>query len=213
MELYDWLDLLRAAWTTIWISGISIVFGIILALITAVIRERNIPIISQILTLYISITRAVPLVTLTLFLFLAFPELGLQLDVITVGIVALTVNTAAFNAEIFRSSLAKFSSDQREAATAIGMSNYAFYRYIMLPQIITTSLPALVSEMSFLIKGSPAIAMIGVIDLTRITTRISAVTYEPIPPILGAGLIYMLMISLLVKAQRLAEYKAHRLAM
>lgn len=212
MELYEWLQLLEAAWTTVWISIISIVLGISLALIIALIRERKTPFVSQFLTFYVSIMRSIPLVTMTLFIFLTLPVMGINLHCITAGIISLSLNTAAFNAEIFRASLEKFSADQREAALSVGMSNFAFYRYIMLPQIFTKSSPALVSEMSFLIKASPAIAMIGVVDLTRVTNRISAVTYEPMPPILAAGLIYILIISVLVKAQGLAEKKALRLA-
>ena len=58
------------------------------------------------------------------------------------------------------------------------MRRWAYFRYIMLPQMWIESLPALVNEMSFLIKGSPAIAVIGVVDLTRVTNQISSVTYE-----------------------------------
>lgn len=213
MGLYEVIELFQAAWTTMWISAISIVIGIISALIIAMIREKKIPFLTEILTFYISIIRAVPLVTLTLFVFLSIPSFGINLHCITAGIIALTVNTTAFNAEIFRSALEQFSPDQREAAESIGMTNFTFYRYIMLPQIFTISLPALVNEMSNLIKSTPAIAMIGVIDLTQVTKQISSVTYEPMPPILCAGVIYMLMISFLVKAQRMAEKKALRLAM
>ena len=74
------------------------------------------------------------------------------------------------------------------------------------------SLPALVNEMSFLIKGSPAIAVIGVVDLTRVTNRIASVTYEPLSPILAAGLLYVVIIGLLLKLQSMAERKAKRLA-
>ncbi len=213
MGLYEVIELFQAAWTTMWVSAISIVIGIISALIIAIIREKKIPFLTEILTFYISIIRAVPLVTLTLFVFLSIPSFGINLHCITAGIIALTVNTTAFNAEIFRSALERFSPDQREAAESIGMTNFTFYRCIMLPQIFTISLPALVNEMSNLIKSTPAIAMIGVIDLTQVTKQISSVTYEPMPPILCAGVIYMLMISFLVKAQRMAEKKALRLAM
>ena len=92
------------------------------------------------------------------------------------------------------------------------MTPWVYFRRIMLPQITITSLPGLVNEMSFLIKGSPAIAVIGVVDLTRVTNRISAVTYDPLPPILAAAALYMLIISLLVWFQRVAERKASRLA-
>ena len=74
-------------------------------------------------------------------------------------------------------------------------------------------MPNLVNEMSFLVKGSPAIAVIGIVDLTRVTNRISAVTYDPLPPILAAALLYMAIIGFLVWGQRIAERKANRLAM
>lgn len=92
------------------------------------------------------------------------------------------------------------------------MRRWTYFRYIMLPQMWIESLPALVNEMSFLIKGSPAIAVIGVVDLTRVTNRISSVTYEPLSPILAAGLLYVVIIGCLLKLQGIAERKARRLA-
>ncbi len=212
MDLKAWLLLLEGAWTTVWISGIAIAIGISAGLLIAIIRRQAIPVIDQVLALYISLARATPLVTLVLFLFLSLPAVGINLDKNVAAILALTLNTAAFNAEIWRSALNNFSRDQHEAAQAIGMTDWVFFRRIMLPQLFTVSLPALVNEMSFLIKGSPAIAIIGLVDLTRVTNRIASVTYEPLYPILGAGLIYMLMIAVLVKAQSLAERQARRLA-
>ena len=210
MDLKAWLLLLEGAWTTVWISGIAIAIGISAGLLIAIIRRQAIPVIDQVLALYISLARATPLVTLVLFL--SLPAVGINLDKHVAAILALTLNTAAFNAEIWRSALNNFSRDQHEAAQAIGMTDWVFFRRIMLPQLVTVSLPALVNEMSFLIKGSPAIAIIGLVDLTRVTNRIASVTYDPLYPILGAGLIYMLMIGVLVKAQSLAERHARRLA-
>lgn len=213
MDLKAWLLLLEGAWTTLWISGIAIVLGVSAGLLIALVRRQAIPLVDQVLALYISLARATPLVTLVLFLFLSLPSVGINLNKNVAAILALTLNTAAFNAEIWRSALNNFSRDQREAAHAIGMTDWTFFRRIMLPQLFTVSLPALVNEMSFLIKGSPAIAVIGLVDLTRVTNRIASVTYEPLYPILGAGLIYMVMIGVMVKAQASAENKARRLAM
>jgi len=82
----------------------------------------------------------------------------------------------------------------------------------MLPQMWYAALPSLVNEMTLLIKASPAIAVIGVVDLTRVTNRIAAQTYEPLPPILIAGAMYIVIISVLVRLQRRLEKRAERYA-
>ncbi|WP_108124522.1 amino acid ABC transporter permease [Saccharospirillum mangrovi] len=212
MDSTAWTMLLNGAWVTLWISGVSIAIGVTLGLVVALIRSARIPFVHQVLGLYISIARATPLVTLVLFIFLTAPTLGINMHRSIAGIIALTLNTTAFNAEIWRSAFNNFSNDQREAALAVGMTPSVYFRRIMLPQIVITSLPSLVNEMSFLIKGSPAIAVIGIVDLTRVTNRISAVTYEPLPPILAAGALYMIIIAALVWFQRVAERKANQLA-
>lgn len=213
MNTSAWQMLLEGAWTTVWISAVSIAIGVVAGLVIALIRLARIPIVDQLLVLYISVARATPLVTLALFIFLSAPDLGLDLNRSVAGILALTLNTTAFNAEIWRSAFRNFSRDQREAAMATGMTPWITFRRIMLPQMVITSLPGLVNEMSFLIKGSPAIAVIGIVDLTRVTNRISAVTYEPLPPILVAGALYMMVIGCLVWLQRIFERRANRLAM
>ncbi|MED5499579.1 MAG: ABC transporter permease subunit, partial [Pseudomonadota bacterium] len=157
MNASAWQMLLEGAWTTVWISGVSIALGVTAGLILALIRIARIPVVDQILVLYISLARATPLVTLALFIFLSAPTFGLNLDRNVAGILALTLNTTAFNAEIWRSAFRNFSREQREAAMAAGMTPWITFRRIMLPQMMITSLPGLINEMSFLIKGSPAI--------------------------------------------------------
>lgn len=212
MDGSAWWALAQGAWTTLWISGVAILLGVALGLGVALLRSAKIPVIGQVLTLYISIVRATPMVTLILFLFVAAPSLGFDLDRRVIAIAALTINTTAFNAEIWRAAFETFSREQIEAAKAAGMTKVVMMRRIMLPQMLVTALPGLVNEMSLLVKSSPAIAMVGLVDLTRVTNRIAAVTYEPVPPILAAGLLYLVIIGLLVRVQRLADKHAQRLA-
>ena len=208
MDYYAWEQLLQGAWTTTWISAISILLGVVIGLVIALIRMVKIPFVDQILGTYVSWARATPLVTLVLFIFLSFPSFGINLEKNVSAILALTLNTSAFNSEIWRSAFLNFSKGQMEAAEAIGMTRLTYFRRIMFPQMVIMSLPALVNEMSFLIKGSPAIAVIGIVDLTRVTNRIAAVTYEPLVPILCAAALYMVIIGVLVKLQSVAEKRA-----
>ena len=204
--------LLDGAWTTIWISLLAIGSGVPIGFVLSLVRVSRFPVVSQIVVLYVSLGRATPLVTLALFLFVTLPVFGVNIDKYTAGVLALTLNTASFNTEVWRSAYLAFPQSQIEAARAMGMTRALYFRRIMLPQMWYAALPSLVNEMTLLIKASPAIAVIGVVDLTRVTNRIAAQTYEPLPPILIAGVMYMLFIGILVRLQRHLEKRAERYA-
>ena len=133
MDAISWQLLIEGAWTTLWISAIAIAFGVAIGLLIALVRMLRIPVIDQLLVVYISLARATPLVTLVLFLFLSLPTVGINLDKNVAAIVALTLNTSAFNAEIWRNAFRTFPREQREAAESVGMRRWAYFRYIMLP--------------------------------------------------------------------------------
>jgi ABC-type amino acid transport system permease subunit len=78
-------------------------------------------------------------------------------------------------------------------------------RRIMLPQIAPASLPALVNEMTVLIKTSPAVSVIGIVDLTRAAVRIGADTYRPLPPLIVALVLYVTIVFAIVSLQRRLE--------
>ena len=81
----------------------------------------------------------------------------------------------------------------------------------MLPQITRVSLPGLINEMSLLIKLTPVLAVVGVVDITRAAVRIGAQTYEPLPPFLIALAIYLPIVYSLVKLQRWLELRQAQL--
>jgi len=208
----EFQTLLEGAWVTIWISVLAIAGGVPLGLVLGMARISRFPVISQLVTAYISLGRATPLVTLVLFIFVGLPVLGINVDKNTASVLTLLLNTASFNAEIWRSVYQAFPRSQIEAARAVGMTRSKYFRRIMFPQMTYAAMPALVNEMTFLVKASPAIAVIGIVDLTRVTNRIAAQTYEPLPPIIAAGILYMLIIGGLVKLQRVFETRAMRYA-
>jgi His/Glu/Gln/Arg/opine family amino acid ABC transporter permease subunit len=171
----------------------------------ALLRWANVPIIARIVALYVSISRATPLVTLLLLLFFALPNIGIPIGPISAAILALVMNTSAFNCEVWRASLEAFPKDQYEAAQAVGMRAGQRFRRIVLPQIVRSSLPGLVNEMSLLIKVTPVLAVVGVVDITRAAVRIGAQTYEPLPPFLVAIALYAPIVYALVSLQRWIE--------
>ncbi len=212
MQISDLSLFIGGAWTTVWISGLAIAAGVLLGLVLAMLRIGRVPVVSQLVAIYVSVGRATPIVTLVLFLFVVLPSYGIRVDREFAAILALMLNTAAFNAEIWRSVYVAFPLSQIEAARAAGMTRPQYFRRIMLPQLWYAALPGLVNEVTFLVKASPAIAVIGIVDLTRVSARIAASTWQPMPPLLVASLIYMVLIYGLLRAQRAMERRAERFA-
>ncbi len=201
----DWLALLRGAAFTVLFSVAAALIGVPAGLGLALVRWARVPVLSPVVALVVSILRAAPAVTLALLVFFALPRTGLSLDPVPAGIVTLTLSTAAFNCEIWRASLLALPRDQVDAALAMGMRRGVRFRRIVLPQVARAALPALVSELTLLVKVSPAVAVLGVVDITRAAVRIGAQTYEPLPPFMAALVIYSLIVFLFVRLQRVVE--------
>ena len=209
MSAADILAILQGAVTTVSLSCIGILLGLPLGLLLAVTRWARVPVVAQVVTVYVSILRATPLVTLLLLLFFALPNIGVPIGAVSAAILALTMNTSAFNCEVWRASLMNFPKDQYEAAQSVGMRAELRFRRIVFPQILRSSLPALVNEMTPLIKVTPVLAVVGVVDITRAAVRIGAETYDPLPPFLVAVAIYAPIIFALVSLQRWIERRRH----
>jgi His/Glu/Gln/Arg/opine family amino acid ABC transporter permease subunit len=205
MTAGDVLAILQGAVVTVTLSFLGILIGLPIGLGLAVLRWADVPVIARIVAVYVSILRATPLVTLLLLLFFALPNIGIAIGPISAAILALVMNTAAFNCEVWRASLMNFPRDQYEAAQSVGMSAGLRFRRIVLPQIARVSLPGLVNEMSLLIKVTPVLAVVGVVDITRAAVRIGAETYDPLPPFLVAVALYMPIVFALVSLQRWIE--------
>jgi His/Glu/Gln/Arg/opine family amino acid ABC transporter permease subunit len=206
----DLLAILQGAVVTVTLSLAGILIGLPIGLALAVLRWADVPIVARMVAVYVSILRATPLVTLLLLLFFALPNIGIAIGPISAAILALVMNTAAFNCEVWRAALMNFPKDQYEAAQSVGMNASLRFRRIVLPQIVRVSLPGLVNEMSLLIKVTPVLAVVGVVDITRAAVRIGAQTYEPLPPFLVAVALYAPIVFLLVSLQRWIERRQLR---
>ena len=205
MSAGDLLAILQGAVVTVTLSLIGILIGLPIGLALAVLRWADVPVIARVVKVYVSILRATPLVTLLLLLFFALPNIGIAIGPVSAAILALVMNTAAFNCEVWRATLMNFPKDQYEAAQSVGMNASLRFRRIVLPQIVRVSLPGLVNEMSLLIKVTPVLAVVGVVDITRAAVRIGAETYDPLPPFLIAVALYAPIVFVLVSLQRWIE--------
>jgi His/Glu/Gln/Arg/opine family amino acid ABC transporter permease subunit len=208
----DYLALAAGAANTVAISLLAIVIGTPLGLGLALIRWGRVPGLDPAVAVLVSLLRATPAVTLVLLVYFALPTVGFEVPRFAAGVATLTLGSMAYNCEIWRAALLALPLDQLDAARAFGMPRGLRLRLIVLPQIGRAALPALVNEMTLLIKVSPAVAVIGVTEVTRAAVRIGAATYNPIPPFLVALAIYLFVIGAFVAAQRMLERRAGQFA-
>jgi polar amino acid transport system permease protein len=210
MSWDDFLTLLTGAAVTASLSFSGTLVGMPLGLGLALLRWARVPVVANIVAVYVSVLRSTPIVTFVLFVFFVLPSFGLELAPIPAALLTLALNTAAFNCEIFRAALNALPPEQMEAGHAFGMTPFTLFRRIVLPQLWRTSIGPLTNEATIVLKGTPAVAVIGVVEITRAASRIGAYTYEPLPPFLVATVIYTLLIAVIVRGQRVLEGRVAR---
>lgn len=185
---------LEAAVITFLISAVGCLLGIPLGLVVAIGRLKQIPVLSPLLAVYVSFIRSLPLVLFVMLFYYGLPIFGLDLNPYVAGTIALALNNSAFTSEIWRASIVDFSVDQLEAAKSFGMTEQQSFWRIMLPQVWRASIAPIASEITLLIKASPAVGIIGINELTRQASKLAAANYQPVQMLLIATLIYMIVI-------------------
>ena len=205
MNANDYYSILQGAIFTVSLSIVSLVIGVPLGLGLALIRWAKTPLLKGLAHAYVNVIRSCPTVTLVLLIFYAMPEFGISLNPLPAAVLALTLSTTAFNCEIWRSALVEFPKDQLDAANALGLNRFMRMRLIVFPQIWRASLPGIFNEITLQIKSTPAVAVIGIVEITRAALRVGSNTYEPLPPFIFALLIYSAIVYVFLKLQKFFE--------
>ena len=155
----------KAAWLTVKIGLAGIVFAIVLGLICAVIQYYKVPILRRIVAVYIELSRNTPLLVQLFFIYYGLPKIGIQTDAEACGMIGLAFLGGSYMAEAFRSGLEAVAEIQSESALSLGMNRYQVMRYVVLPQAISTSVPAFMANVIFLLKETSVFSAISLMDL------------------------------------------------
>ena len=155
----------RAAWLTVRIGFAGVACAIILGLICAVVQYEKIPLLKQIVAVYIELSRNTPLLVQLFFIHYGLPKIGIQTDAETCGIVGLAFLGGSYMAEAFRSGLEAVADIQTESALSLGMNRLQVMRYVVLPQAVSISVPAFMANVIFLLKETSVFSAISLMDL------------------------------------------------
>ena len=155
----------RAAILTVKIGVIGIVFAVLVGLICAAVQYYKIPVARQITAVYIELSRNTPLLVQLFFLYYGFPKIGVRLSAEVCGAVGLAFLGGSYMAEAFRSGLEAVDDVQKESALSLGLNSRQILGYVILPQALSTSVPALVANIIFLLKETSVFSAISLMDL------------------------------------------------
>ena len=175
---------------TLIIAFASVVIGVFFGTLMAVMRMSKIKPLKWISCAYIEFIRGTPLMVQLMFIFYGLPMIGITFPDISfipnfsrfmAGIVAMSMNSCAYVAEIIRSGIQAVDSGQLEAARSIGFKYGESMTIVVLPQAVKNILPALGNEFISVIKESSIVSVIGIADLMFRTNDVIAVTYRSLP--------------------------------
>lgn len=201
---------------TLIIAFFAVLLGTLLGTLMAMARMSRIKPLKWIATAYIEFFRGTPLMVQLMFIFYGLPMIGVtfpsvsfipDFDRFAAGIVAMSLNSCAYVAEIIRSGIQAVDGGQMEAARSVGFSSGEAMRLVVLPQAIRNILPALGNEFVTVIKESSIVSVIGIADLMFRTNDVIAVTYKNLECLAVAALCYFVLTFVSGRAVSLAERK------
>jgi len=200
--------LLQGAWLTVQITILAVFLGTIIGFVIGIMRVSHSPILSAPAAVYVEFIRGTPLLVQLFLIHFATPQLiGFSLEAYTSAVVAMSINSGAYVAEIVRGGIQSIEKGQMEAARSLGMNYGQAMWYIILPQAFRRILPALGNEFIALLKDSSLVSVITLEELTRKGQLIIGRTYKPFEIWIMVALIYLVMT---LTMSRLVAYMERR---
>ncbi|MDI9217227.1 amino acid ABC transporter permease [Clostridium tertium] len=182
-------------WTLL-ISLISVLLGVLLGSILCFMKRSNFVIfkinpLKIIANVYIEIIRGTPMLLQIMIVYIAFDELlGINMSPLTAGIIAVSLNSAAYVSEIIRAGIDAVDKGQLEAARSLGMNQFMAMKLIIIPQATKNILPAIGNEFVTVIKESSMASVIGVGEIMYSAKVITGKTFRAFEPLIVAAVFY-----------------------
>ena len=201
--------LLGGLGVTVELAGAAIAFGFFLGLLLAMGRVYAPKPISFVCNVYIQIFRGTPLLVQLFILYFGFPNLGIHFTPFMSGMLALGLNTAAYQAEYFRGAIQAVRGGQMQAARSIGMSRLQAIRLIILPQALRLVIPAWSNEFILIFKATSVVFGIAILDLMGAAKRIASRHANSFEVFLVVAAFYLAIVLILTLILRAVERRVY----
>ncbi len=197
ISLAQWSAFLKGTVTTIELTLLSIIVGLILGLILALGSVSRDKILNKLSALYVWLFRGTPLLLQIFVIYFSLPLIGIRLDAFPSAVIAFGLNSGAYMAEVIRAAISSIDKGQMEAAKALGMThNQAMFK-IIIPQSYKRLLPPVGNEFIMLLKESSLVSVIGITELLRTAKKMSNSNGGDISYYIAATVIYLTLTTVL----------------
>jgi cystine transport system permease protein len=194
----DYFDLLRLALPvmikgagyTLMFAVASMICGLALGFVLAVARIVRWAPARRLASFYVSAMRGTPLLVQVFIVYYGLPSIGIAFSPETAGILALSLNAAAYLSESLRGAILSVSRGQWAAGYSIGLTYWQTLHHIVMPQALRGAVPAMSNTLISLIKDTSLVSVITVTELMLATKEVIATTFRPLPLYLAAALVY-----------------------
>jgi len=201
---------------TILLLIISLPIGFVLALLFALGRVSKITILSRIIASYIFVIRGTPLLVQIYLIYFGLGSVKFIRESFLwyalkepfwCGVLALTINTVAYGAEIFRGGIQSIEKGQVESGLSMGFGRFMLLRKIILPIAIRKVLPSYGNELILMVKATSLVSLTTYMEMTGIARKIMAKTFAPVEAFIAAGILYLFLNFLMVQFVKYLEWK------
>lgn len=203
--------ILKGLGYTILVSVEAIIIALIIGTLLSVLRMggNSLPsrIVKGVIKVYISFVRDTPVLVQIYIIYQVLAVMGLNLSAYVSGVIALSLNSGGFIAEIIRGGLTAVPKGQTEAAAALGMSKPKILTRIVFPQVFKVVSPQLTSEFINVIKVSPMLSVLAIVELTRTAQRLITQTYVTLPFYIAIAVLYFIVCAALEEIVKLQKKK------
>ena len=190
----DYLPLIaKGVWWTVVISVVSAVLSVVGGMAFALLRLYGPTLVRYPLRAFMWLFMGTPLLLQLFLIYYGLVQIGIDIPAIGAGIIGLSLHFAVYNADIFRAGIAALDKGQTEAARSIGFGEWQTRLYIVVPQALRNTIPAVGNMMIALLKESAVVSMIGIAELVHSAQLAISETYRPFEFYLTAAVLYYLL--------------------
>lgn len=186
---------LQAAVVTVELSVLTVLIGLACGALGAAARLSRHAALRFLGAAYVSVIRGTPALIQLFLLYFGGPQIGLQLDAFSAGVIGLGINIGAYMTETMRGAIIAVEHGQIEAARTLGLSRPQAFRKVVLPQAMRLMIRPLGVNINAQIKATALVSAISVIELTYTAQRYIGSTYKPFEMFLLAGVLYLAIIT------------------